>query len=470
MSIRNRLLAIAAVTALSAATAVPAMALENEFHGMFSVRGFNSNYLSATAGRINIADTAIGATTPTGAAVAGDTAKTRNWVEQRARIFYSAKANDDLKLVTAFELDSYWGKGSYDNLGGRNQGGALGSDTVSLETKWVYLDFNCPITGANVKVGMQGLNDGYKGLIVGLGADAAGIVVSKAFGPASGSLGWFRLDDTNASTRTTTSFTNGKTTRDLLMLSGNVNVTKDVKVGASYYFLNNDNVPSTLNTSGISSINDYNVHILGASAAANLGPASLDAFGIYEFGTANTTHVNAFAGNVGAKVKAGPATVKMNALYVSGNDTIDQFGGNSFVSINNTTNAVGAENGMAALGNIWLLVRNPKESTNEQAIIAESSNRNQGLIGASVGVDLAVDKFFANANIGAAFTARKASNTNTYIGTEINGEVGYKLYDNMSALVRAAYVTLGDYYNNKGVVGTDPANPYEAQLVLNYTF
>ena len=464
MSFTSKLLAIAAVSALTAATAVPAMALENEFHGMFAARGYNSNYLSGTAGELNIA---------------GDSATSKTWVEQRARLFYSAKANDNLKLVTGFELDTYWGKSSYDNLGGRNQGGALGSDTVNIETKWTYLDFNCPITGTNFKVGMQGLNDGYKGLIYGLGADASGIQATKSIGPVTGMLGWFRLDDSISAARTATSFSNGKTTRDLWMAAGNVNVTKDIKVGASYYFLNDDNVPST-NVSGIGSASDYNVHILGASAAANLGPAALDAFGIYEFGTANTgtmfvpvsTHISAYAGNLGAKVKVGPATVKANALYVSGNSTINQVGGNSFVSVNNTTSGVGAENGMAALGGVYLLVRNPKETTNEQAIVAESSFRDQGLIGASVGTDLAIDKFFANANVGVGFTAKKASNRNTFIGTEINGEVGYKLYDNLSAMVRAAYVVLGDYYNNKSTLhpGTDPANPYEAQLVLAYTF
>jgi hypothetical protein len=464
MSIRHKLLAIAAVSALTAATAVPAMALENEFHGMMAVRGYNSNYLSGTAGRID----------PT-----TDTATTKNWIEQRARIFYSAKVNDDLKMVTAFELDSVWGNSSYTT--GRNLGGALGSDTTNIETKWSYLDFNCPITGTNFKVGIQGLNDGYKGLVFGLGADAAGLLASKAVGPFKGTFGWFRLDDRNTAvaTPTATASVAGKTMRDLWIVAGDLNVTKDVKVGASYYFLNNDGatfvgaIPAgtgTINsavttTAGIA----YDVHILGANAAANLGIASLDAFALYEFGNVGNKHLNAFAGNAAAKIKVGPGAIKANALYVSGNSSTS-FGGNSFISVNNTTSGVYAENGVNALGNIWLLVRNPKETTNEQAIIAESGNQNQGIIGGSVGFDLAVGKVFANANIGAGFTAKKANNRNTYMGTEINGEVGYKLYDNLSALVRAAYVVLGDYYNNKGVHETDPANPYEAQVVLSYNF
>jgi hypothetical protein len=476
MSITSKVLAIAAVAALTAATAVPAMALENEFHGMFSVRGYDSNYLSGTAGALKIGS---------------DSTATKNWIEQRARLFYSAKANDNLKLVTGFELDDYWGDTSYAT--GRNHGGALGADSVSLETKWVYLDFNDPFIGANFKAGLQGLNDDYKGLIVGAGADAAGIQVSKAVGPFTGTFGWFRLDDRNTATanQTATGDVAGAVTRDLLMASGKVAVTKDIKVGGSYYYLSNNGVGAQTATaagavnqvgagtaSGELASGNYNVHILGVNAAANFGPVSLDAFGIYEFGRVVTTlasgavadaHVNAFAGNLGAKIKAGPGSVKLAALYVSGNSSTD-FGGNGFVCVNNTTSSVYTENGSSAIGNLWLLVRNPKETTNEQSIIADSGNLNQGIIGGSVGYDMAINKLFANANVGVAATAKKANNTNSFIGTELNAEIGYKLYDNMSALVRGAYVVLGDHYNNKGIGGTDPANPYETQLVLSYTF
>jgi hypothetical protein len=466
MSIKGKLLAVAAVTALTAATAVPAMALENEFHGSFAARGYNSNYLSGTAGRIN---------------VVGDSALTNNWVEQRARIFYTAKANDSLKLVTAFELDNYWGKSSYTN--GRNSGGALGQDSTQIETKWVYLDFTDPFAGINFKVGAQGLNDDYKNLLFGIGADASGIQATKSFGPLATRLGWFRLDDRNSPVTATSadSFTNGRSTRDLLLLAGKYNVTKDLTVGGSYYFLNDDNAPSTGTPPGVptGTANDYNVHILGVNAAAKMGDIALDGFGIYEFGTVGTAHVNAFAGNAGAKIKAGPGNVNLNFLYVSGNSgtagTSAAFGGNSFVSINNTTSGAFSENGQGSIGNMWLLVRNPKETTNEQSIIAESSNLNQGIIGGTVGYDYAAGKVFANANVGIAATAKRNSARNgTIMGTEVNGEVGYKVFDNMKALVRAAYVVLGDYYNNSSTnpasLGTDPANPYEAQLVLAYTF
>src|SRR6266702_956352 len=159
MSFNKKILTLAAAGALTAATAVPAMALENEFHGLFQAPGIVSNLLNGTTGTV---------------AVSQDTLhRSKFFIDQRARLVYMAKANDDLKLVTHFELDSRWGDNSY-SAAGRNGGGAIGADGVTLETKNVYLDFNCPITGANVKVGMQGWGDAYKGIF--FANDAAGLV------------------------------------------------------------------------------------------------------------------------------------------------------------------------------------------------------------------------------------------------------------------------------------------------------
>src|ERR1039457_6014362 len=200
MSIRRKLLAIAAVSTLTAAAAVPAMAFENEIHGAFGVRAVNSNYLGY---QVNGSGTGylLGGNAGAGSGAVGsalvaraDSTLTENFIDQRARIFYSAKASDNLKLVTGFELDATWGKSSY-AVDRNNGGAALGADNTNLETNWFYLDFNVPSTKVNVKVGLQGLNDAYKNLIVGGGADAAGLVVSAPVGPATLTAGWFRLDD-----------------------------------------------------------------------------------------------------------------------------------------------------------------------------------------------------------------------------------------------------------------------------------
>ena len=106
-------------------------------------------------------------------------------------------------------------------------------------------------------------------------------------------------------------------------------------------------------------------------------------------------------------------------------------------------------------------------------------------------------KLYANVNVGAAMVAESrrfnnndlgdanalkpivtgttsTRNSSSYLGTEINVETGYKLYDNLTTSVQAAYVILGDYYKGTnqvaGHAGTDPDNPYTARVVLSYAF
>lgn len=175
---KKKVLAVSAACALTAATAVPALALENEFHGMFRVFGTMSNFNDGGSGRLLPTD-----------ATTGRDPKTRSFVEQRARLMYIAKANDDLKLVTHFEIDSRWGDNSYAN--GRNSGGAIGADTVNLETKNVYLDFNIPSTPMNFKVGIQPLVDSYKGVF--FNTDVAAALATAKLGNGSvvvASPGW----------------------------------------------------------------------------------------------------------------------------------------------------------------------------------------------------------------------------------------------------------------------------------------
>src|SRR6266568_314038 len=159
MTLKKKILVVSAAGALIAAAAVPALALENEFHGSYKLKFFNDNYEQGSFGQL----------TPTTLGGLNNS----NYFEQRARLFYTAKASDDLKLVTGFEIDSVFGDKSQGGIavnGGtntatsplatnatafRNSGGALDADAVNLETKWVYLDFNIPSAPVNVKAGIQ---------------------------------------------------------------------------------------------------------------------------------------------------------------------------------------------------------------------------------------------------------------------------------------------------------------------------
>jgi hypothetical protein len=504
MTLRKKLLTGAVVGAMTVATAVPAMALENEFHGLFRVRGFISNFDDGGAGALLVAD-------PTkGGLVNGYQPGTKNFIEQRARLMYIAKANDDLKLVTHFEIDSRWGDNSYNsNNTTRNNGGGIGADQVNLETKNVYLDFNIPSTKVNVKAGIQGFNDNYKGII--FNNDAAGVVVTSKYNKATAQIAYFRFDDATTSPAATPGFgpagyanlggtsaggaagsaavvntTVGSRTRDFVNVGGKYNVTDSIKVGADYYLLYSDVFRNVADRTDI--------HMLGVNAEAKVGPATIDGFFLYQVGQlGNTTAalgnaqtVGAFAGNLGGKVKTGPGTARVNFLYISGDaDPTHGKDRNDFQTIleRSATTA-----GHAFYPGEMLLLLRSKYATagTDRAVVFDLNNNQQGFIGGFLGYDLNIDKFFVYSNAGFAAVAKTNGNSaknqslstpkteSQYLGTELNTEIGYKLYDNLAASFQAAYLILGDFYKRSSKTGAgnpaDPENPYSTRVMLTYTF
>ena len=521
MSFKKTILAVAAVGALTAATAVPAMALENEFHGMYKMKYFVSNIDNSSAGYF--AETGTKATSPTAV----------NYFEQRARLFYNAKANDDLKLVVAFELDSVFGDRSQGGFTGvntgantgnvnsgttfRNSGGALDTDAVNLETKWVHLDFNVPGVPMNVKVGTQAIKDSLKGIL--FDCDAGGIFTSTKIGTAAKvNVGYFRGYEGNGGdvngggTAGGVGFKMGVNNLDLAVLEGKFAITKDFSVGANYYgYYDYRSSAATLLD-----------HTFGVNADAVMGPLALSGFVAGQIGTIRNqagvaspvngavngnVDLSGFAANAAAKLKAGPGTAKLAALYTSGDDGKSAGKNKSWQSLQMSVNGAAGQSNSGSLNTynesgMMLLNRNAaaQGGSSDRTIVATTNNRDQGVILVAAGYDANLTpKFYANGNIGFAWVAEArtgatgttgnlndrgdadalkpknnvsgAQNSSNYLGTEINVETGYKLYDNLTASVQAAYVFLGDYYKGTATnkVG-NPDDPYSARVVLSYVF
>jgi len=470
---RSRILA--AVLALGIATAATsAFALENEFHGMFAARYINSNFNGTST-------TADLVTNPAGdSAVWGGDGQyfpankpkkvySANFIEQRIRLQYIAKANADLKLVTQFELDyTYWGNSSYAT--GRNQGGAIGADTVNIETKHLYIDAN-PLKNVNMRLGMQPYNDAFKGVL--FDADMAGIAFSSTYKSFTPSIGYFRFNDTGVSQDKVL----GHMTNDLFLLDGKYQVNSGLKVGAAYYLFRNNSETTDSTTIGFNpQLQDVKMSTLGLNAEYTKGPLTLNGFGVFQVGTANKRATTAWALNTGAKYKVGPGTARCEFLYVSGeNDTTGH--SNAFYSV---FNIFGAEHGyydneMAILG------RDKNAYTTDNSIIGTAGNLAQGQIGGYVGYDLPINAKLTTAfNAGFAAVAKSNANKPTnnktglknesnYLGTEINAEATYQLLEGLSVGTRVAYVILGDYYKEVASNGT-PENPYDFKLMFKYTF
>ncbi|QEM69685.1 hypothetical protein FO488_17020 [Geobacter sp. FeAm09] len=477
---RRNVLAALAILGVSAAATTPAMALENEFHGMFQAQYINSNFnRTATTDYSSQGD---GYYNPE-----GTTKKqfSSNFIEQRARLEYNAKASADLKLVTRFELDySYYGDASYGVH--RNQGAALGADEVNIETKNIYLDANI-FKNVNMKLGMMANTDSFKGTV--FDADMAGILLSSSYGNFSPSIGYFRFSDKGGSVDSVL----GHKTNDMFMLDGKFAVTKELKVGAAYYFFRDNQVTGSNTTASAAptgqladgsfvypvgttftttyTTNDVKIHAFGANFEYGHGPLTVDGFALYETGWSNLsgtkTYINAFAGNLGARLKVGPGTARGEFLYVTGSDR------NAFYDVEGEHGYYNNE--MTILG------RDKNAMTTDNSIIYNTGNKGQGLMGAYLGYDLPVNDRLATAfNVGFVGVTHKNGNSklnattgkvngSNFLGTEINAEANYKLLENLNAGVRVGYAILGGYYDNVATNGT-PENPYDAKIIFKYTF
>jgi hypothetical protein len=450
-------LIIAAAAGAVVAAAVPAMALENEFHGMYKFMGYQSNIFNGTT--FNKADAA---------SILGKDAHSGFMAEQRARLQYIAKANDNLKLVTHFELDARFGGKAEGYLGTtNNDGGNLDADQLTLETKNIYLDFNCPLTGTNMKVGIQPWADAYQSLF--LLADMSGVYATKKFDPATVSLGWFRLDDNTAKLQRDP----GHLTTDFIVVDGKFAVNKDIKIGASYYNVQNDTGAAQAGGDNFELL-----HMVGVNADLTFGPANVKPFAAYQFGDMNTNDkIGGFLVGATTKTKVGPGAVNFSAFYLSGDD-------NGTGKNKDFKNIAAANAQYFNPANMWLLVRSGQAVNSSSSVLGNDLTvGDRGLIGLFAGYEGTANKVFYSANVGYAMTdkARTAAGVteDKSLGTEINANVGYKLFDNLSISAAVAYAMLGDGLSDDAVTGNkkiagfgavDADNPYLFNVQLSYVF
>ncbi len=468
----SKVMAALVTLGLAAAVATPAMALENQVSGAFTSFFDLSNYSAVGNG---------GEAASTNATGLAKNAKTENYFVQRVNLNYTAKANEDVKLVTRFELDyTFYGNNSYTNQ--RNGGGALGADGINLETKNLYLDLNVG-KGLNAKIGMQGNTDSFKGII--FDADMAGVLLTHEYSNASASVGFFRLNDSN-------SLALGKHTYDILALDGKYSVNKNIKVGAAYYYMNDtlengtsevtaattttttpsfsyvvvDNlgVPRTITVPAVTittpavttpKYNKTKVHTLGLNAEGTVGPITVSGFALTQFGDiSNTKKAKGYAFNIGAKMPVANGTARTEFLYTAG-------GNNSLHVIAPTEGGGFYDNEMVLLG------RDKNAKTLDTAIAFDANNIDQGLIFGSVGYDYPITaKLSGSVNAGfAAVTKSTGANKSDYLGTEFNCEANYKLMPTVTLGARAGYVVLGDYFK-----GNNFDNPYDVKLIAKFAF
>jgi hypothetical protein len=468
---RGKVLASLTALSLTAAAATPAMALENEFHGMYRILSQVSNFNQT----INTPEAVDGGYYPGGNPRRPGTS---TYFEQRARLGYTAKVNPDLKLVTLFEVNADFGDNAYSANGttvsGTMGGGAIGSRSVNLKTAEAYVDANIPSTPVKLKIGIQPLSDSYKSVI--FDTRAAGISASAPIADATVTAAFFRFNDNfyKKSLPSPSPSTPGNQTEDFYLLDGKYSLSKDMTLGASYYLYYNDNNKSNPATAKHSRTN---IHMFGVNAEAVFGPATINGFAVYQTGKdLDGKNLNAFALNLGSQCKAGTGTAHTEILYLSGDRGTSKDKSNAFWV---TQNDAAWEN--AYDPHLLLLARDTYAMVTDNSIVFDNMH-NQGVIMGSIGYDLPLaKKLTLTPNVGFAAVNRDNSakpinpvtgkaNKSDYLGTELNVGLEYKMYENIVVIPRFAYVILGDYYKGVAAKGLTPENPYMASVVMNLSF
>lgn len=463
---QKKMITIAAAGALSAVTALPAMAFENEFHGLFNFNTVFSNYNTGASGDFY----------PAGLKKNN---KTNNYFEQRTRLQYIAKASDDLKLVTHFEINNRWGNSNKTVAGG---GAGLDTDGINIWTKWAYLDFNIG-KNFNTKVGMQAYKDTLKGIFID--ADLPAIMTTTKLGAYTLGLGFGRYNDDGVGRL-------GDRATDLFILDNTFALSKDTKLTFSYYF-NADytnSVDATLTPATADS--PKLLHTFGLGGETKLAGIDLSGFAAMQAGhqkngagLGRSTNYHGWAANVAAKTKLGPGVARVGGLFTSGNNSDDRGHNKAWQGVLNGNN-VNSQKSVQSYNESGLIIltRNTANSPSSTDQYVRRWITNVAV--AYLGYDAKLtDKFNLDGGVGFAWAPSSngapvdkkinRSNNSDFIGTEIGLTAGYQLYKNLKLMAQGAYMINGGYYKGAAADSTtlapkDPENPYTFRLQARYAF
>jgi hypothetical protein len=363
----------------------------------------------------------------------GQDIPSRNYVDTRTRIFYTAKFSDDFKFVNKFEFNTGWGD---------LNGGDLGADGKNnWRIKNSYADFNMgPVV--NAKVGIQ---PGViaRGFI--LDDDFAGVVVTGKFGNVTVPIIWARISDEDVQafdTSTVPTFN-----QDLLAALAVIKINDGMTVTPyGVYHAIRDNVL----------IEDSDNYYLGVDADMKFGSVGVWGTGIYNGGDINGQDTKAFlvAGGADAGIVHG------RAFYATGDDNATDGDNDAFIS----APGLGANFKSPGIGSsyYWSEIMGLGVFDNAPSGGAPGDDITN-IWAANAGVTIKpIDKLTVTVDAWYAALAEDNINGDTELGLEFDGKVSYNIYDNLTADAIFAYLISGD--------ATGPEDVMEGGLQLSLKF
>ncbi len=351
--------------------------------------------------------------------------------DNRTRLYYTAKFSDDFKFVNKFEFNTTWGD---------NVGGDIGADGMGIwRIKNSYADWN--MGPVNAKLGIQAA------------VIARGFIFDDDF---SGAVGTIKAGNVSIIPLYVASKTidGGKQDFDESILGVMVSAKISDAVKVTPYYIYHDgsaemvnvvkkNVAVALNestkdvTTGQKLAGDISHSYVGVDADLKFGDVSAWFTGIYNFGTIQDVDINAFL--VAAGVDAGIAHGQ--AFYATGDDGGDATETNKFVS---------------APGSYYAWAEIMGEGIFDNKVSAGTFGTDiSDAMAFNAGVTIKpVDKLTINADVWYAALAEDNANGDTELGIELDGKIGYKIFDNLTAEYIFAYLISGDATGDEDVIET----------------
>ncbi len=466
----QRLSKLAVITLVMMVIAAPTFALETKISGFYQFMAAIDNHEAS--------NNYIGTFT--------ENAHSEKLVDQRLRLKLDGKVNDSLSFVYYGEVDFQWGDNSYTTA--RNDGGAVGGDTVNLETKNAYIDvkFQDDVTA---RFGLQGFYDRLDQVF--FATDMSGVKVDFKAGAIDLTAGMFNLIE-NDYAKSDNLY--------LWALQASFPAQGNLSLGADYYYFQNRGPATYWNTIGTADMDavldgvgtwsatrmDMDLHYLGLKGDFKVSEeTSVNGWLFYNTGTvedpAGDTDVDGYAASVRGTFKLGSADAAARIFYFSGDDDLSDGDASFFVNPLATESYAFGDDGFM----IFLQDVNWANIGQYGFALTDAAYAGYGLLGGNFTLAMKpADKvdfkcglgYFASQEDVLAAADPRTDRAGTTLGTEVFVRAGYTFENNLNLSLNGSYAALGDFYDNAGggtAVNTPVADiddPYLVYLLAQLSF
>ena len=445
---------LALATLMVVAFAMPASALENTFGGHWRSEFVSLNDVDGASGTVGTSSD-----------------DDESSIYSRLRLYYTAGLNDNLKIVTKFEVDYMWGDVGIGDIGA--------DQTGMIEVKNIYADFN--LGPVNAKMGTHGFTIA-RGIV--FDTDASGITLTyspmdmvtipfvwiKAAEDATGGANDEDNDFDIFGLVPVFKFGEGISVQPMIVKAATDNLAAANPLGV---IDSAGGIAGAIAPAVLPAATELDSWFYGLDASASFGPLSL--YGVYVAQSGEISppgmasiDLSGFAMDFGVGYDFGMFSLRGEYAYLSGDD--DGLGDNDLEAFTSTDGESWAKGELMMNNGLLVNAGGPAASPWMGGDPAQSTffNTSSGMklwtLGATVKpidkLDLKLDYFNGS-------YAETAAGANDDVGSEIDFVATYQLIEGLQLDVLACFYSIGDAVNPAGTSDEDQVL-YGARFSVNW--